>query len=44
MSHPLVLFDELPDLTPPTINAAAFNDATIHDELLRQLSTLAGWE
>lgn len=62
MSHPLVLFDELPDLGPPAINAAAFNAATIHeldtessivhvhglitghDELLRQLSTLAGWE
>jgi alkylated DNA repair dioxygenase AlkB len=62
MSHPLVLFDELPDLAPPSINAAAFDDATIwnldaessivhvhglitgHDELLRQLSTLAGWE
>ncbi|MBB3751660.1 alkylated DNA repair dioxygenase AlkB [Mycolicibacterium sp. BK634] len=62
MSHPLVLFDDPPDLAPPAINPATFGGATVHeldadssivhvrglitghDELVRHLSTLAGWE
>ena len=62
MSHPLSLFDELPDLAPPAINVAALDSATVHDldgessivhvhrlitghdEVLRQFSSLAGWE
>jgi len=62
MGHPLVLFDDPADFTPPAINTAAFGRAAVHDldadssivhvpglitghdELLRRLATLTGWE